>query len=163
MPTSSPGIARIFCTTPISKTFARSGSTGSLIGTAVSAYGGGGWRRDKRQIDRGRYHLSRRREVSCVADVERGIVGRLPGQADARTELVGIDILIHLVEPQTCVQRQLVGDLPFVLKIGADQPAGLGAGIEDGERRTERSAGYRVGLIAGHGIDRQYLGYVGDQ
>ena len=120
-------------------------------------------RRNKREIGRRSDHLLRRREVSRVACVERRAIVRLPGQADARAELVGIDILIHLVEPQSGVQGQLVVDPPFVLKIGADQPAGLGAGIEYGERRTERIAGYGIDLIAGCGIDRQHGGYVVDQ
>ena len=79
----------------------------------------------QRQIGRGSDHLRWRREVSRIAGVERGSLVWLPGQADARAELVGIDILIHLVEPQSRVQGQLVGDPPLVLKIGADQPAGL--------------------------------------
>ena len=92
----------------------------------------------QREIGRRSQHLRRRREVSRIAGVEGGAVVRLPGQADARAELVGIDILIHLVEPQSGVQGQVVGDLPLVLKIGADQPAGLGAGIEHREWRIDR-------------------------
>ena len=129
----------------------RSGSTGSFRATAGCC----GGVLHQRQIDRGSQNLRRRREVSRVAGVERGAVKRLPGQAEARAELVGVDILIHLVEPQPGVQGQVIGDLPLVLKIGAEQPAGFAAGIEDGEWRIDR--------IAAHWIDRQHGGNVGDQ
>src|SRR4029077_9202821 len=52
--------------------------------------GGRGWRRDQCQMDRGRDHLHGWCKVSRVADVERGAVGRFPGQADARAELIGV-------------------------------------------------------------------------
>jgi hypothetical protein len=86
--------------------------------------------------------------------VEGGAVIRLPGQAGARAELVRIDILKHLVEPQAGVQRQIFGDLPFVLQVGAEQPPGLGARIEHGERRIDRRA---------RGIERQQRGRIVDQ
>src|SRR6202011_5532026 len=79
-------------------------------------------------------------------------------QADTRAELVGIDVLVHLVEPQPCVQGQVISDLPFVLKISAKQPAGLGTGIKHGGWCIDRTGG-RVGWIG----EPQYSGYVGDQ
>ena len=80
-----------------------------------------------------------------------GVLGRFPGQADARAELVGIHISEHLVEPQAGIQRQLVGDLPLVLQIGAEQPAGFGAAILYREGRIDRVAA---------AVQRQDRGYV---
>ena len=77
-----------------------------------------------------------------------------PGQADARAELVGVDILPHLVEAHAGVQGQIVGDFPLVLHIAAEQPAELGAGIEDGDRR-QRDAGSRIERLAVHRIARE--------
>src|SRR6202158_4668260 len=109
----------------------------------------------QRQIGRGGHHLRRRREGSRVAGMERGAIERHPGQADTRAELVGVDILIHLVEAQPCVQDQIIGDLPLVLKISAKQPAGLRAGSDP--------SGWRIHRTAGHGVESQYGGYIGDQ
>ena len=46
------------------------------------------------------------------------------GEADARAELVGVDELPHLVEAQAAVDGELVGDLPFVLRIDAGEITG---------------------------------------
>ena len=100
----------------------------------------------QRQIGGGGEHQRRRREVSRIAGVESGVLERLVGQADARAELVGGDILIHLIETQAGIQRQLVGDLPFVLNVGAEQPSQFRARIGDAERRI-------VGIAVA--IDRQ--------
>ena len=91
----------------------------------------------QREIDRRRQHLLWRGEVARIAGVEGGSLERFPGQTDARAQLVGADVLLHLVEAQPCIQRPLAVDLPFVLQIGAEQVTGLGAGIEHGERRIE--------------------------
>ena len=47
-------------------------------------------------------------------------------QTDARTELVGVDELIHLIEADAGIQGQLVGDLPLILDVDAHEPAKLG-------------------------------------
>ena len=47
---------------------------------------------------------------------------RLVGKADARAQLVGVDILPHLIEAQPGVHRQLIGDFPLVLGIDAGEP-----------------------------------------
>ena len=47
------------------------------------------------------------------------------GEADARAELIGIREQPHLVEAQTAVDDELVGDLPFVLRVYAGEIAGL--------------------------------------
>lgn len=83
---------------------------------------------------------------------------RLPGQADPGAELVGVDILPHLVEAQAGIERQLVGDLPFVGDVGGEQISGLGVGIEHGEWCVDRVAGI---VERQHGrtiIDQRALG-----
>ena len=110
-----------FWSTPTSKTFDRSGWTGiveidrRLLRRALK-FG---------QIGRrGQSHV-RRREIAGIAGVKRRAVGRRIGQADAWAELIGVDVFVHLVESQARVQRQLVGDLPLVLRVDAEQPTGL--------------------------------------
>ena len=63
--------------------------------------------------------LRRRREIARIAGVQRRAVERLVDDVDARAELVGVDILPHLVEAQAGIQRQLVGDAPLVLDVEA--------------------------------------------
>ncbi len=79
----------------------------------------------QREIGRRRQHLRRRREVARVAGVEGGAVERLVGDADPRRELVGVGVGIHLVETKSGVECDLVGDLPLVGGVGAEQPAEL--------------------------------------
>ena len=60
------------------------------------------------------------------------------GEADARAELVGVDELPHLVEAQAAVDGELVGDLPFVLRIQAGEKAGRRDIVGDIERCIDR-------------------------
>ena len=115
----------------------------------------GGNHRALRERDIGRRgnHLLRRREGSSVPGMDGGALLGHPGQARARAELVGVDILPHLVEAHAGVQSQIVGDFPFVLHIAAEQPAELGAGIEEGDR-GQRDAG-RIERLAVHRIARE--------
>ena len=78
---------------------------------------------ERGDVDGRRDRLLWRREVARVAGVERRGVGRLVDEVDARAELVGVDVLPHLVEAQTRVQRQLVGQPPFVLNVDAGDAA----------------------------------------
>ena len=115
---------------------------------------GNGGGRNQREIGRRRNHLLRRREVSRIAGVEGGAVVRLPGQAEARAQLVGIDILIHLVEAQSGVQGQVVVDLPLVLKVRAKQPAGFAALIERSRMAHRSCPGQdRSGSASGNTVD----------
>ena len=66
---------------------------------------------------------------------------RLVGQIEARAELVRLHVLEHLVESQPGIEGQLVGDLPLVLEVAAEQPAEFVAAIVNVERRLDRIAG----------------------
>jgi hypothetical protein len=46
-------------------------------------------------------------------------------ETDARTELIGVGEQPLLVEAQTAVDDEVVGDLPFVLRVNAGEIAGL--------------------------------------
>ena len=86
-----------------------------------------GRRRAGRAVEQGDIRRSgldqyRRREVARVAGVEGRVVERLVGEADARAELVGVDELPHLVEAQTAIDGEFVGDFPLVLGIDAGEP-----------------------------------------
>ena len=81
-----------------------------------------------------RDHLHRRGESAGIAGVESRAVERIIGQADAWTELVGVLVLPHLIEPRAGIQCQLIRKLPFVLQIDAAQPAEEHAGIDRGKR-----------------------------
>ena len=70
-------------------------------------------------------HLRRRREVAGIAGMDRRARNGLVFQADARAELVGVDELIHLIEADAGIQGQLVGDLPLVLDVEAQEPTQL--------------------------------------
>ncbi len=74
--------------------------------------------------------------------------------AEARTELIGVDELIKLIEAQAGVEDELVGDFPFMLNIAANVPAGFR--VEIGDREGRRRDG------AGDGIDGQNSGRIGD-
>ena len=55
---------------------------------------------NKRDVGGRRLDQHRRREVARIAGMEGGEFERLVGEAGARAELIGIDILPHLVEAQ---------------------------------------------------------------
>jgi hypothetical protein len=86
--------------------------------------------------------------------VEGGAVERLVDQRGARAELVGVDELVQLIETEAEVQRQLVGQLPFVLHINAEIPAEQGIAVDD---RKWSSC-----WIASVGVDIEYIRYVGN-
>ena len=70
--------------------------------------------------------------------MKRRVLEWLIGEADARAELVGTDELPHLVEAQTAVDSELVGDFPFVLRIHAGEVAGRRDIVGNRERRVDR-------------------------
>ena len=80
---------------------------------------------EQRDIGRRRLDQHRRREIPRVAGMEGSELERLVGKAGARAELIGIDILPHLVEAQAGIHVELVGELPLVLDIDAGEPAEL--------------------------------------
>jgi len=102
-------------------------------------------------IGRCRNHLRRRRKVAGKACVEGRAVDWAIGEADARTELVGIDVLPHLVEAGSGIQCQPVRELPFVRNIDAGEPAKQHVGIDCRERDV------RQDLCASRTVDRQQL------
>jgi hypothetical protein len=57
--------------------------------------------------------------------MEGRVLERLIGEVDTRAELVGVDVLPHLIEAQAGVDGEVVRDLPFVLHIDAGEPAKL--------------------------------------
>ena len=73
--------------------------------------------------------------------MEGGGLERLPGEAEARTELVFADVGPVLIEAEAGVQREAIGEPPFVLHIEADRVAELLTGIDDCEWRIDRNAG----------------------
>ena len=93
------------------------------------------------QIGRRGQHLLGRREGAGVPDVEGGALERLPGEADARAELIFGDIFPVLIEADAGVQREAIGEPPFVLQIKAGRVADQTARIDDRERRIDRIAG----------------------
>src|ERR1700691_1655276 len=85
--------------------------------------------------------LVRGREIPGIAGVECRSPERLVGKIDARAELILVDIGDHLIEPSTVIHRELIGQLPLILKIAAEKPTELVASIVDGERRIDGVAG----------------------
>ena len=113
-------------------------------------FGRSGRIREQRDVGWCGDRLHRRGEIAGVAGVKRGAGERLVDEADARAELVGIDELEHLVEAQADVERELVGDPPLVLDVGAEQPAELRifvvyAAHDVGRRRTDAAGVSRAG------------------
>ena len=107
---------------------------------------------NKREIGRRCLHQLRRREVAGIAGMEGGAVVRLVGKLNARAELVGVDKLPHLVEAQAGIDRQIVGDLPFVLDIDAGEPAEFRDIVGDRIRRSV------VGAVADDaGLDQRRI------
>ena len=54
---------------------------------------------------------------------------RLVSETEAWAQLVGVDILDHLVGAQASIHRELIGDFPLVLTIDAHKPADFGGFI----------------------------------
>src|SRR5580658_7677760 len=88
-----------------------------------------------------------------------GAFKRLVNQRKARAELIGIDVLIELIEPEAGIEHELVGQLPFVLDVSADIPAELGAVVVNDKRwsrhgadvsRQDRVNVVDIGLFAAH-------------
>ena len=73
--------------------------------------------------------------------MEGGALERLPGEADARAQLIFGDIFPVLIEPDARVQREAIGQPPFVLQIKAYRVAEQTARIDDRERRIDWIAG----------------------
>ena len=73
--------------------------------------------------------------------MEGGGVERLPGEAEAGTELVLADVGRILIVAQAAAENEPIGDPPLVLDVEAGGVAELLAGIEDRERGIDRSAG----------------------
>jgi hypothetical protein len=96
---------------------------------------------DQGQIGRRGQHLLGRREGAGVADMEGRALERLPGEADARAELIFGDIGPVLIEADAGVQREAIGEPPFVLQIKARRVADQTARIDDREWRIDRIAG----------------------
>src|SRR5208282_3379079 len=86
---------------------------------------------EQSEVGLGGLGLVGRREIAGIAGVNAGACKRLIDQRDARTELVGVDVLIQLVEPQTGVQRKLIRYFPVVLNVGSNVPSGLRIVIGD--------------------------------
>src|SRR3974390_57618 len=78
--------------------------------------------------------LRRRCEVARIAGVKSRSVEGLVPQIEAGAELVGIDVLPHLVKTQTEVQGQLVGDPPLVLEVDSGDPTELRIIVGDRKR-----------------------------
>ena len=100
---------------------------------------------EQREIGGGRLRLHRRREIARIARVNAGPFDWRVNDAKE---------LIKLVEAQAGVEDELVGDLPFMLNVAANIPAGFRIEVRDREGRRRDGAG--------DGIDRQNSGRVGD-
>ena len=86
-------------------------------------------------------HLRRRREIARVPCVEDRTPEGLVDEVEARTDLVLVDELHHLVEANAGVERQLAGQLPFILNVGAKKPAELIDAVANVGRVIDRFAG----------------------
>ena len=76
------------------------------------------------------------------------VFGWLVGETEARAQLVGVDILVHLIKTQAGIHRELIGDFPLVLSIDTHKPADLRGFIADSFRRSI------IGAVAdGAGLD----------
>src|SRR5262245_16879059 len=102
---------------------------------------------EERKVGGSRYHLFRRRKIACIAEVQAGAGEGLIDEVGARAELVGIDVLVHLIEADPEIEGELVGELPLVLQVNSHQPAEL-------RRAVDHTEG-RINWRAGHGIDGQ--------
>jgi hypothetical protein len=60
-----------------------------------------------------------------VAEMELGESEQQIGEADTRAELAGVGEQPHLVETQSAVDDELVGDLPFFLRVNTGEVSGL--------------------------------------
>jgi len=69
-----------------------------------------------------------------LAGVKGRCVGRLIYEANPRTQLACLHVLVHAVIAQAEVQRQLPGQLPLILNVRAVRIAGLAARIVNCER-----------------------------
>src|SRR5882757_11318527 len=74
----------------------------------------------------------------------RGIRERLPHQVDARARLARAGVGGESIEPQAVVERERGDDFPLVLQVGALDPFGLGAIVDDGGRYI--AEGYAGGV-----------------
>jgi hypothetical protein len=83
-----------------------------------------------------------------------GSIDRLVDQARARTKLIGVDELVHLINADAEIECQFIGELPPVLNIHAKQVAHLRIGIHDIKGGVDGSAGDRIdgehGVLGGH-------------
>src|ERR1700730_2688125 len=121
------------------------GQRGGLIGGYGRSSLGGpvkdlGWNRPTK-------HLRWRCERPHVADMEYGRRPWRVGQARARTELVRVDILEYLVEPQAVIQYELVRHSPRVVDITPELPAKQLPLVVDVERRVDRRQAARIGRV----------------
>ena len=82
--------------------------------------------------------------------MELRILQRFVREAEARAELVGADELPHLVEAQAAVDNELVGDLPFVLRIHPGEIAGRRDVVGDVERCIDRRS-------TDHGLEQRSI------
>src|SRR5262245_35669399 len=80
---------------------------------------------EEREVGGSRDDLLRRREVARIAQVQRGAGERLVDEVGPWTELVGIDVLVHLIETDAEIEGELVRKFPLVLHIYSHQPAEL--------------------------------------
>ena len=79
--------------------------------------------------------------MRAYPDVKGGALEWLPGEADARAELIFADVFPVLIETDARIQREGIGQPPFVLQIKADRIADETARIDDREGRIDRVAG----------------------
>ena len=78
----------------------------------------------------------------------------LVGEVDARAELIGVDVLPHLIEAQPGIDREIVRDLPLVLRIDAREPTKLGDVVGDRLRSIDGDA-------AGSRLDERLIADIG--
>ncbi len=80
---------------------------------------------ERKCVGRAGERLQRRREVARIAGMD---FCPIPGRVDhvqTGAELVGVNELPHLVEPEAEVERQLVGQSPLVLQVESGDPSDL--------------------------------------
>ncbi len=89
----------------------------------------------------------RRIEVPCVARVDSGAFVHLIHGVDAGAELTFVGIAFDLLEAEPVIQRQLVGDLPFILDVDGFIVTANKMIILKSLGRTDGITGDRIGGI----------------
>jgi hypothetical protein len=64
-----------------------------------------------------------RREIARIAEVQGGAGDRFINEVGARAELVGIDVLVHLIKADPEIEGELAAEFPRVLEVDTREPA----------------------------------------